>query len=312
MEIQFWGVRGSIPSPLSAGQIKEKIDEVVSLASPENFTSQESKRKFLESLPERLYGTVGGNTPCVEFTSDSNRKIIFDAGTGIRLLGKSESLPENLHYNLCFSHFHWDHIQGLPFFDAIYNPGVSFDVYSPFENMENLLSEQMKKPYYPVDFDSVAKRFSFHQIEEKREFKIDDLVLSCIKMSHPGSSYSYSVCENGKKFVYATDVELKEGDFEKSPERSAVFKDADALVFDSQYTVEEAVRKPNWGHSAFCGAIDFAAAWNVKKLFLFHHEPTYDDKKLYKILDSARWYAKYAADGNVEVNLAIEGQKIKI
>lgn len=312
MEIQFWGVRGSSPSPLSAGQIREKIDELVSLASPVDFVSPQSKRKFLENLPESLYGTAGGNTPCVEFTSDRNQKIIFDAGTGIRLLGKSENLPENLHYNLCFSHFHWDHIQGLPFFDALYNPGVFFDVYSPFENMEDFLSGQMKNPYYPVDFGAVAKRFSFHKIEEKQELKIDDMLLSCIKMSHPGGSCSYSVSENGKKFVYATDVELKESDFIKSPERSAVFGNADALVFDSQYTVEESLRKTNWGHSAFCSAIDFAAAWNVKKLFLFHHEPTYDDRKLYKILDSARWYAKYAADGNVEVNLAVEGQKIEI
>lgn len=312
MEIQFWGVRGSLPSPLSDIQIKSKINEVLSLASPKDLEDDESRRKFLENLPPYIYGTAGGNTPCVEFTSDEGKKIIFDAGTGIRLLGKEEKAPEDNHYNLVFSHFHWDHIQGLPFFDAIYNPKAFFDVYSPFPEMEKYLSDQMISPYYPVSFDSVRERFSFHVVEEGKEFKIDDLCLNCIKMSHPGNSYSYSVSQNGKKFVYATDVELKEKDFVQTPERTAVFKNADVLVFDAQYTVEEAMRKENWGHSAFCYGIDFAAAWNAKKLFLFHHEPTYDDRKLNKILDSAKWYANYATDGEVEVHLAVEGQKVKI
>lgn len=305
-------MRGSLPAPLSDSQIKEKIDEVVSRITFDDLASDESRKKFLQNLPPYLYGTAGGNTPCVELSSDENEKIIFDAGTGIRLLGKEGDAPSDFHYNLIFSHFHWDHIQGLPFFDAVYNPNFIFDVYSPFPEMEKYLSDQMKNPYYPVNFDSIAKNFRFHLAEEGKEFSVGNMNLSCIKMSHPGNSYSYSVSQNGKKFVYATDVELKEKDFVQTPERAAVFQNADVLVLDAQYTVEEAMRKENWGHSAFCYGIDFASAWNIKKLFLFHHEPTYDDRKLNKILDSAKWYADYATDGEVEVHLAVEGQKVKI
>ena len=312
MEIQFWGVRGSLPSPLLPEQVKEKIDEVIRRASPEDLESEEAKEKFLKELPEWLYGTAGGNTPCVSLVSENGEKVIFDAGSGFRLFGKSEINAGNPHYSLLFSHFHWDHIQGLPFFDSAYNQNSVFDVYSPFDNMRGTLAAQMSEPYYPVSFESFSKNFNFHKIESGKEFLIGDLRVNSIKMSHPGGSCSYSVCENGKKFVYATDVELCAGDFEKTLERRAVFENADALVFDAQYTAEEAVRKERWGHSAFCYALDFAAFWNVKKLYLFHHEPTYDDKKLNKILTAARWYSDYILDGNIEVYLAVEGQKIKL
>src|SRR5574344_1015602 len=130
--------------------------------------------------------------------------------------------------------------------------------------------------------------------------------------THPGNSYSYSFEQDGKKFIYATDVELQEKDFDKDIPSNHFFEDADVLVLDSQYTVEEAIQKEKWGHSAFCYAIDFANAWNIKSLYLFHHEPTYDDKKIYSILQAARWYASYTAHTNVKVYLAIEGQEIEL
>ena len=106
--------------------------------------------------------------------------------------------------------------------------------------------------------------------------------------------------------------ELSSSDFEKTPERAAVFENADVLILDSQYTVEEAAKKVNWGHSAFCYAVDFAIAWKIKKLYLFHHETTYDDKKLNSILESARWYANYITQNSVKVYLSTEGLEIHL
>ena len=91
-----------------------------------------------------------------------------------------------------------------------------------------------------------------------------------------------------------------------------VFKDADCLVIDSQYTAEEAYRKQNWGHSAFCYAVDFAVHWGIKHVYLFHHEPTYDDKKLYSIVQAARWYAQYIAHNDMTIELAEEGMTMVV
>ena len=319
MNVHFWGVRGSLPTPLTPLQVKAKISAVVRHMRPEDAESEESKERYLESLPEWIYGTVGGNTPCVELDSADGTKIVFDAGTGLRTMGKLAIPQENLHYNLIFSHFHWDHIQGLPFFDHAYNPKAKFDVYSPFEDMEAYLRNQMVQPYYPVPFGAFTKNFEFHRVEPGDPFSVGNLNIVCAEMAHPGKSYSYRVEEKiegeVRSFVYATDVELSLNDFVESPEKAKVFRDADSLVIDSQYTADEAIRKAGWGHSPFCYAIDFAIMWNIRDVYFFHHEPTYDDRKLHTILGIAREYAatsKREGRDAVGVHLAVEGLSLSL
>lgn len=316
MNVHFWGVRGSIPTPLTPAQVQAKISAAIQRMTKEDAENEESKRKFISSLPKWIYGTVGGNTPCVELTAENGTKIIFDAGSGIRGMGKYGVPQKDFHYNMFFSHFHWDHIQGFPFFDQAYNPNAFFDIYSPFESMREFMSNQMIPPYYPVTMDALTKNINFHKISTDDVVDINGLKIRCAQMSHPGKSYSYRVDERidnkTRSFVYATDVELTPADFERKPEKSGVFENADVLVLDSQYTVEEAFRKENWGHSSFCYAVDFAATWNIGEIYLFHHEPTYDDRKLDSILESAQWYADYATSAQVKVHLATEGLDIKL
>ncbi|MCQ2576266.1 MAG: MBL fold metallo-hydrolase [Treponema sp.] len=311
MQIHFWGVRGSLPTPITPQQVQSKIMAAIQRVTPEDIKSEEARAKFISSLPAWIFGTTGGNTPCVEIKTEKG-EFIFDAGTGIRVLGKSKNLPADNHYNLFFSHFHWDHIQGLPFFDAAYNPNSVFDIYCPSADVEKYLRDQMTQPYYPVSFDSFTKNFRYHQMEPGVEYEINDAKVVCCEMSHPGKSYSYALIKDNTKFVYATDVELKSKDFNVSPATEAVFKDADAIILDSQYTVEEAYRKENWGHSAFCYAIDFAVHWNIKNIYLFHHEPTYDDKKLNSILQAARWYAQYIEHSDINIFLSKEDMEIDL
>ncbi|MFA6856370.1 MAG: MBL fold metallo-hydrolase [Treponema sp.] len=312
MKISFWGVRGSIPTPLTPLQIQAKITAVVQRITQKDIESQNSRERFITSLPSWLYGTTGGNTPCVEIKSDDGTEIVLDAGSGLRVMGKQGSKPANNHYNLLLSHFHWDHLQGLPFFDAAYNQEIKIDIYSAFPAAKRLLQDQMKKPYFPVSFDTFTKKINFHTIFPGEPFNIGNLKINCCKMSHPGNSYSYALTENGKKFVYATDVELSQKDFDRTPVRAAVFENAECVVLDSQYTVAEAYQKENWGHSAFCYAIDFAVHWNIKSIYLFHHEPMYDDKKLNSILLAARWYAEYIEHTEIKIYLATETSEIQL
>lgn len=307
MNIHFWGVRGSIPTPLSSQQVRAKLIAALRRIKPEDIESDAAKEQFVSSLPWWISETVGGNTPCVEVTLKSGSRLVFDAGSGMRVMGKLSDLPFDRHYHLFMSHFHWDHIQGLPFFDSAYNPNIIFEVYSPFPNMKEFFAKQMIAPYYPVDFSAVEKHFNFHQIVPGQVLNIGGAEVSCVKMSHPGDSFSYAVIEDSHKFVYATDIELGSKDFVHTEDRSKIFQDADVMLIDSQYTVEEALRKVNWGHSAFCYAIDFAAAWKVKKMYMFHHEPTYDDRKLNTIFESAVWYANYVSGNTLNIDIAREG-----
>jgi len=311
MKVKFWGVRGSLPTPLTPQQVQSKIMAVIQRITADDVADQESKAKFISNLPDWIFGTAGGNTPCVELEAGGN-EFVLDAGTGLRVLGKSKTLVPGNHYNLFISHFHWDHIHGLPFFDPAYNPDTVFDVYSAREDAQAFLREQMNQPYYPVPFDTLTKNFNFHTITSGEAFYINSVKVNSCTMFHPGNSQAYSFEYKGKKFVYATDVELKAKDFYNTAAGEAVFKNADCIILDSQYTVEEAYRKENWGHSAFCYAIDFAVHWGIKKVYLFHHEPTYDDKKLNSILQAARWYAQYTEHSEIEIYIAKEGLEITL
>jgi len=309
--IHFWGVRGSIPTPLTPQQVLSKIIAIVQRITPNDLESNEKRGKFIANLPEYLVDSTGGNTPCVELR-DGDTEIVLDAGSGIRVLGKSVNLPSNKKYNLFLSHFHWDHIQGLPFFDPAYDPKSEINIYTAKSNAKDLFEAQMTSPFFPVEFSSFTKNIKFYQVEPGKEMSVGDFCVNCCEMSHPGKSISYSFEKDGQKIVYATDVELKIQDFSVTPLREKVFNNADVLIIDAQYTIPESVKKENWGHSSFCFSIDFAIFWHIKKLYLFHHEPTYDDKKLESILQTARLYARYVGHPELEIYLAKEDNEINL
>jgi len=274
--------------------------------------NSDARQKFLSSLPGYIFGTTGGNTPCVQVIANDGHHIIFDSGTGIRVMSKKAQPPENKHYSILFSHSHWDHIQGFPFFDPLYDPKAKIDIYSPFPDFEKYFSKQIRAPYFPVEFDSVKNKVRFITIQAGKEFNIGNTKINCCKMSHPGDSYAYSIVDDGKKFVYATDVELYLDSDNYENEVRNIFKGANVAALDSQYTMKEAIEKIKWGHSPFSYAVDFAAQMEISKIFLFHHEPEHDDKKLDSILQAARWYAKFIVQSAVKVNLAIEGTEIEL
>lgn len=312
MNVHFWGVRGSLPAPLTPQQVQAKISAAIQRIQPKDIATESARAQFTASLPDWLYGTTGGNTPCVEVTSEGRTKLVFDAGTGLRVMGRLGERPCDLHYHIFLSHFHWDHIQGLPFFEPAYNPQAQLDIYSPFDHIKERLEEQMREPYYPVRMDALTKNIRFHVMKPANPYMVGDVTVSAMRMSHPGGSFAFAVEGQGRKVIYASDVELRPSDFERTAEHEAFFGGADVLIHDAQYTVEEAYAKQGWGHSAFCYAIDFAVAWNIKRLYLFHHDPTYDDRKINEILQSARWYASYIAQDAVQVYLAVEGQDVRL
>jgi phosphoribosyl 1,2-cyclic phosphodiesterase len=289
-------------------QIQDNIRAILEQATPKDIESSEAIERFLAGLPPWLFGTVGGNTSCVSLDwGDSERLILFDAGSGIRELGLAaeRSQPQIASYHIFFSHFHWDHIMGLPFFNPAYNPQANITFYSPQPNLEAILAEQMKAPYFPVAMNTMSAGKTYRTLTEPLILP-GGVTVSYKRMKHPGGSYSYRVDDGTHRFIYATDVELSAEDFLETKENISFFKDADVAVIDSQYTLQDAIEKYNWGHSSFRAAADFAAHWGIKQLVIFHHEPTYNDREVYGILQSARWYAEQM-QFNLPVTLATEG-----
>jgi phosphoribosyl 1,2-cyclic phosphodiesterase len=304
-------VRGSLPAPQLPSQIKSKISAVLERITADDIASEKSRELFLAELPPWIFGTVGGNTTSVSVTLDDPQNlIIFDCGSGIRELGTALANEKKKikNYHIFFSHFHWDHLQGLPFFAPCYDPSVNLHFYSPKPNLDTVLGGQMTVPYFPVNMDAMRAKKKFHLLSDATE--IAGTKITWRKMKHPGDSYSFKV-DNGKnEFIFSTDTELSSEDFARSEENTAYFQDAELLVIDAQYTLGEAIEKNNWGHSAFSLAVDFSANWGIQHLVLFHHDPGYDDKKLYNILQSARWYMEKMNIKGIKVTLAVEGLEI--
>lgn len=262
-KIKFWGTRGSIPTP-GPGTVK-----------------------------------YGGNTACVEVRC-GRELIILDSGSGIRELGVELLKEIPLSASILFSHVHWDHIQGLPFFQPIYIPGNEFKLYGNKNwstKLEYALKGQMHPPNFPVSLEAInasGAKMGYIDIDSGAVFNIgsrDEITIRSVELCHPNKTFSFRIEYMGKNFVYATDTEnLPE------PDRRLVelAYGADLLIHDAQYTRQEyycgvngGVPMKGRGHSTPEAAAETAIAAKVKKLALFHHDPGHNDAEVDQMLQTA-------------------------
>ncbi|MGH1362589.1 MAG: MBL fold metallo-hydrolase [Calditrichia bacterium] len=299
IRIKFWGVRGSIPTP----------------------------------GPRTL--RYGGNTSCVEIRFPDMPPFIVDAGTGIRELAKEmEEKPGPHNAYIFLSHFHWDHIQGLPFFKPAFVPGNKFVVFGcdePSVDLSNIISMQMNPIYFPVAVDDMAARMEFRSILES-EFDVEGVHVQTKFLNHPGYTLGFRFNYKGKSVVYISDNEpyrrlddqnegLFSGDsledrFEnfadnKEEELINFISETDLLIHDTQYFPEEYKERVSWGHSPYTYSCDIARKGRVKQLILFHHDPDHDDDTIDRLEAQSRERLKkhnYA----IPCNAAQEGSIIEI
>ncbi len=314
MRVRFWGVRGSVPAPLHPDKLRSKIAAVVQRVRPSDLESPTSREAFLASLPPWLFGTYGGNSACIEARLDDNTCIILDAGSGIRelacYLAKEPSPVREFHIFL--THFHYDHLQGLPFFGPAYNPRVTITFYSPMPNFKDHVLNHMRPPYFPVTMDgTMESNFTFKTLEEG-PIELGPGTVDWKLHKHPGGAVGYRIADSGGSFVFCTDMELQQSDFERTEKNRAFYGNVDMIILDTQYTLGEAIEKYDWGHSSFSLGVDFASAWGIKQLYLYHHDPGYDDQRLYRNLTSARWYAKNLGNTELEVYISEEGLEVNL
>ncbi|PIE04051.1 MAG: MBL fold metallo-hydrolase [Spirochaetales bacterium] len=317
MRVRFWGVRGSSPAPLGPEVIRGKIAAALQRVKPHDLVNSETRQRFLNSLPPGIFGTTGGNTPCVEVRSAQGCVVVFDAGTGLREMEKwiRRTRQKITEYHIFISHFHYDHILGIPYFGALYDPNVKVTFYSPYPAMERILRKFMEVPYHPVDWDSFNARTEFRILKRNEELLLGGMKIYWIRRNHPNGCISYKCVEAGRSFIYSTDTELTPRDFERTPKNVKYFQDADVIVLDAQYTLGEAIEKYNWGHSSYSLAVEFVREFSIRKLYMFHHDPLNDDAHLEGILRSARWFdsrLEHHSSGPLDIELAREGHEFEL
>jgi phosphoribosyl 1,2-cyclic phosphodiesterase len=301
MRIIFWGVRGSLPAPLCAEQVMERIIGAVAGAEGVECSDMDAVRAYVAKLPFHRRATFGGNTPCVEVRSGDDF-LIFDAGSGIRLLG--EKLMHGAFgrgegtAHILLSHTHWDHIMGFPFFAPAYVPGNRIIFYGCHDELEGRLKHQQNRKHFPVEMDSMSADFEFVKLDTRRGIRIGPFTVGMLKQFHPGASYGYRVEVENVAVVYATDSEYESLDLSYLSKYLTFFRNADVLIFDAFVGPGENIKKQNWGHSSALYGVDIATEAGVKKLVLFHHDPERNDEDIQKIAEEAVAYAERKKGGS--------------
>ncbi|MCH6578996.1 MAG: MBL fold metallo-hydrolase [Nitrospinae bacterium] len=314
--VTFYGVRGSIPSPMVGKDVREKVLNILEQVRPENLRDANAREAFVDGLPEHLKSCYGGNTSCVHLYVGGYH-LIFDGGSGLRVLGnhllEQEFGKGKGEAHLFLSHTHWDHIMGIPFFVPFYREGNRFKIYGSHPRLKERLIGQQNFDYFPVSFDGYLADIDLVSLADEKECLLGDVRVTWHEMNHPGQCFSYRVEYQGKSFIYATDSEYKDladGSLKPTIE---FFKDADLLVFDSQYTFIEGVEKEDWGHSSTFIGVDIALMADVRKIAFFHHEPSYSDFKLQSVLEQTQKYLKaLSKDSPLEMILSEEGVSLDL
>jgi phosphoribosyl 1,2-cyclic phosphodiesterase len=312
MNLHFWGVRGSHPVPGPTTQ------------------------------------RYGGNTSCVEVRCASAQdptapRLILDAGTGLRRLGKEMMLGPfgegRGEAHLLVSHTHWDHIQGLPFFAPLYHAGNRFHVYARQRDdthLRTVFALQSDNPYFSVPFDSAAAKVQFTELSDDAQFAIGPVKVRCTRLNHPWIAIAFRLDYDGASVAYVTDTApfrdiLIEQKFIRQPPKPGdplnpedaaklaemragvvrLCEGADLVIYDTQFTPAEYMQKPHWGHSCPEDAIEIAREAGARALMLFHHAPERTDAQIDELLKFHR-EQQARVGSKLAIHAASEGMEVEL
>ncbi len=270
LKVKFWGVRGSIACP-SAEHIG-----------------------------------YGGNTSCLEIQA-GDRRLVLDAGTGIRGLGKTflEEDVEQIH--ILLTHTHWDHINGCPFFVPAYDPKRKLHIMAGHlkgeEGIQNVLAAQMDNPMFPVPLAAMQAEMTFDDFEAGSSFDIyDDVHVRTCPLNHPNGATGYRIEHEGHSICYITDTEHVPGELDENI--LGLIEGADVVIYDSTYTEEEYPSRIGWGHSTWNEGMKLCKAADAKSLAIFHHEPEHTDEFMDQLEKDAQaeWDKAFCAKEGMELS----------
>jgi phosphoribosyl 1,2-cyclic phosphodiesterase len=250
MKITFWGTRGSIASP------------------------------------GRDTAIYGWNTTCLEIVLNSGRRVVVDAGTGIRVLGEQLSKgKEKVDIHLLITHIHWDHVLGFPFFKPLYDPSTKIRVDGYPTCMKGLrftFDNKMGDGFFPVKFSELKAQIRHLDVLSRHPLEIEGASVERVPLQHPQGGFGYRFREGNKTLVFITDNELRtDAGPGTHPEDYARFcRGADILIHDAQYLPDEIEKRRGWGHSDYAAVCRLALEAHVSRLILFHHDPARKDSEV--------------------------------
>ena len=295
MRVRLWGVRGSLATPMSNAQLREKARALLAEANPEDLASPATIEAYLDRSSHSW--TYGGNTSCVEVMI-GNQLVILDAGTGLRALSsqlQADGRAAKAEVHLCFTHFHWDHICGFPFFAPIYMPGREIRVWSGRSDALELLSSQMSGAHFPVKWPHLPSKITAQQVHEDSPCTIDGTTIKVLPLIHPDKAYGYRIEHGGRSVCYLTDTEVSKAPHRLAESYASFVAGADVVIVDAMYGFLDYHDHINFGHSTIFNFIDFFREADIGELVIFHHDPLASDPAVTRLRNDANRYKELIA-----------------
>jgi phosphoribosyl 1,2-cyclic phosphodiesterase len=282
-----------LPAPLEPENVEFLIRSSIREFLKMGFTQDSEIEPFCAQLPRHLLGGYGGNTPCIEVRSGDDR-IIIDGGSGIRKLGYElmagpcgKGAGE---VHIFFTHFHWDHLIGLPFFTPIFIPGNVLHVYSVQPALKQVFETLFKKPYFPVPLEGLGAKIVYHQLEPRKPSTVGGIKITPYQLDHPDPCWGYKIEAEGKIYSHCVDTECKRTTHDELGPDLPLYQGVDLMTFDAQYTLMETLEKIDWGHAAASLGLDIAMRENIKRVLFMHHDPASSSEKVAAAEMQARRY----------------------
>lgn len=291
-QVKIWGARGSLPAPMTPEALEAHVRTAIA-AFTEAKTGSADLEAFLKALPRHRFGGYGGNTPCIE-VKDAQTQIIIDGGSGIRPLGyelmKGPCGKGSGEVHILFTHFHWDHLIGLPFFTPIFIPGNKVHVWAVQPDLPDIFKTLFKKPYFPVPLDQIGAQVVYHRLEPRKSVKFGGFSVTPYQLDHPDPCWGYRIEKGGRVYSHCVDTECTRVSREQLGPDLPLYQGVDLMVFDAQYTLMETIEKVNWGHAAASLGLDIAMREGIKKVLFMHHDPASSLEKIAAAETQARRY----------------------
>ena len=312
MIIKFWGVRGSIPHSLDTKGWVAHFEKLMSEFFKAGFSKPEQINNFISSKHVAEVGGFGTATTCVE-VSQGGHSIIIDGGSGIKSKSDIGDFNNQKEFHILISHFHFDHIMGLPFFTPHFMKGYKINYYAVHADTENVIKNLFKKPTFPVAYDRLAGDISFHRLVPHQKNTVNGFSVTPYEMDHPDLCYGFRVEKNGKVYAHAVDNEATRRTKNELGIDSGLYENADLLYFDAQYDEDDMSQKKGWGHGTCDRGFEICAGFGLKQVLFAHHDPSFSIADSWRQkAKAAETYQKKFHQLNLKWDFAFEGQVVEL
>lgn len=309
-------MRGSLPSSLSPQEWTKHIEELMQQFFDQGFQKKADIERFLQTRSAAAIGGFGTATSCVEVIAQ-NKSLIIDGGSGLRnlsdALAKQNQFDPPNEYHFLMTHFHFDHILGLPFFSPHFSKGKKINYYIVQEEGERVIREMFKKPIFPVGFEHLEAQVTFHKIQPYKKIQINGFEVTPYLMDHPDPCYGFRIEHGGKVYAHAVDNEAIRTTKAQLGEDAGLFEKANLMFFDAQYDESDMSVKKGWGHGTCDRGFEIARHFGVQQILFAHHDPSLsiEDISLQKKKAEIS-FKKQFPDLKLRWDFAVEGQEVEI